>query len=243
MPSVVQLLPYSAQLAHVPVVPLPLQVSPRQQPVELWLGSQVPPSVLQLLQEQLAVEVVPHAAPFDSMQVIPAGVVQHASPGTQAANWALQVGGTAQTPERHCSVGALQQGFVVEQDVPVDAQVFTGWQTPLVAVGGSLKQLSPEQHSSRVQEPPLETHGGAQTPPVQLLEQHSLAEAQVCPFSWQLRGTSQVKADAPSNVQTVPAQQLGSSEPVQAACSAVQVDSVQRSTPSASGTHGAKLQH
>jgi hypothetical protein len=44
-------------------------------------------------------------------------------------------------------------------------------------------------------------------------------------------------------VQTVPAQQLPSSTPAQAPFSAVQAGTVQRSTPAASGTHGAPLQH
>ena len=108
---------------------------------------------------------------------------------------------------------------------------------------GGIEQESPAQQSpSAVQAPLVETHGGAQTPPAQWLEQQSLATEQPAPFSAQEMGTSQVKPPAPDS-QTVPAQQLGSSAPVHAACSAVQVESVQRRTPSAPGTHGAKLQH
>jgi hypothetical protein len=44
-------------------------------------------------------------------------------------------------------------------------------------------------------------------------------------------------------VHTVPAQQLESSAPWHAPVTGVQLGSVQRRTPEASGTHGAKLQH
>ena len=154
----------------------------------------------------------------------------------------LQVGGTAHLPATQASVGLLQQSAPVTQLPPVGAQVVTALQEPLVAPGVMEQKRPVQQSPSAVQEPLVEAHGGAQTSPTQLFEQHWLATVQRRPFALQVAGTSQLKV-LPLNVQAVPEQQLGSSAPVQAAWSAVQVGRVQRSTPSAPGTQGAKLQH
>jgi hypothetical protein len=238
VPSKVQSAPAGAQ-PHVPAVPEPTQVIPWQHPVGVALGLQAPPPVLQLSHEQL-VDPAVQVAPLGSMQLSPGGVEQHASVGTHDAYWDLQVGGTLQTPSMHCSV-VTQHGLVASQAVPLGAHVLTDWQTPLVAVGGSLKQVRPLQHSSAVQVPPVSTHGGAQKPPAQLLEQQSLATEQPAPLAEQAE-TSHVK-DVPLDLQMVPSQQEPSSAPVQAPCSAVQVGVVQRRTPSAPGVHGTPPQH
>jgi hypothetical protein len=171
------------------------QSSPRQQPDGDTPGVQAPPSPAQERQEQVG-EPAAHAAPSASLHVGVGVPAQQVSLGVQEASSGLQVGGTAQKPEMHCSVGALQQGFVSEQAVAVAAQVLTGRQKPSGAVGGSLTQERPLQHSSCVQVPSEETHGGAQNPPEQLLEQQSLATLQPWSFSAQLTGTSQVKSRA-----------------------------------------------
>jgi hypothetical protein len=214
-------------------------VIPWQQPVGVALGLQAPPPVLQLSHEQVS-EPAAQVAPLGSMQVRPAGVVQQASVGTQEAYCDLHVGGTLQIPSMQASE-VEQQGLVASQAVPLGAQVLTVWQTPLVAVGGSLKQVRPLQHSSKVQVPPLLTQGGAQKPPAQLLEQQSLATEQPAPLAEQA-ATSQVKTP-PVDLQTVPSQQEPSSAPLHAPCSGVQVGVVQRRTPLASGTHGTPPQH
>lgn len=168
--------------------------------------------------------------------------VQQSVSAVQPWYCALQVGGTAQAPATQASAGLLQQSAPVTQLPPVGAQVVTAWHVPLVLPGGTEQERPVQQSPSAVQAPLLATHGGAQTSPTQLLEQHSLARAQSWPFALQVAGTSQVKAP-PLNVQTVPAQQLASSAPEHGAWSAAQVGRVHRSTPSAPGTHGAKLQH
>lgn len=176
------------------------------------------------------------------MQLSAGETVQQSASAVQPWYCALQVGGTAQVPATQASAGLLQQSALMTQLPPVGAQVVTAWQVPLVAPGVMEQKRPVQQSPSAVQAPLLEAHGGAQTSPVQLFEQHSLATVQVSPFALQEAGTSQVKA-LPSNVQAVPAQQLGSSAPVHGAWSAAQVGRVHRSTPSAPGTQGAKLQH
>lgn len=170
-----------------------LQSRPRQQPDGDTPGVQAPPSPAQLRQEQV-VDPARHAAPSASLHVGVGVPAQHVSPGTQDASSCLHVGGTSQKPEMHCSVGALQHGLVAEHAVAVAAQVLTGWQKPSGAVGVGLTQERPLQHSSCVHEPPEETHGAAQNPPEQLLEQQSLATLQVWPFALQKTGTSQVNS-------------------------------------------------
>jgi hypothetical protein len=242
------------------------QVSPEQQGLVLeqedWTAPQVPqvpelharPMQHGLVGEQLAAtdpqesqtqEVSPAGhgwAPLEEMQLSVGEAVQQLASVVQAWYCALQVGGTAQAPATQVSVGLLQQSAPVTQLPPVGAQALTALQMPLVAPGRIEQERPVQQSPSAVQEPLVEAHGGAQTSPTQLFEQHSLATVQRRPLALQVAGTSQLKA-LPPNVQTVPEQQLGSSAPVQAAWSAAQVGRVHRSTPSAPGTQGAKLQH
>jgi hypothetical protein len=187
-----------------------------------------------------AVSPAAQAVPSESTQAVGEQQVEETS---QDANSGVQAGGGGpHVPATQTSAGALQQSPSATQLPPLGAQLLTDWQVPLVSPGW-IEQESPVQQSpSAVQVPLVGTHGGAQTPPAQWLEQQSLATEQPAPFRPHATGTSQVKPPAPDS-QTVPAQQEPSSAPSQAACSAVQVESVQRRTPSAPGTHGAKLQH
>ena len=180
--------------------------------------------------------------PLEEVQCRAGEVAQQSASALQPWYCAWQVVGTAQRPARQASAGALQQSAPVTQLPPDGAQVLTGWQLPLVAPGRMEQERPAQQSPSAVQDPLTLAQGGWHTSPEQLLEQHSLATVQPRPLAVQEAGTSQVKS-APPKVQAVPAQQLASSAPAQAPCSAVQVGSVQRSTPSAPGTHGAKLQH
>ena len=180
--------------------------------------------------------------PLEEMQLSAGETVQQSASAVQPWYCALQVGGTAHLPARQVSAGALQQSAPVTQLPPDGAQVDTARQKPLVSPGTMEQERPVQQSPSTVQEALVEPHGGAQTPAAQLFEQHSLATAQPRPFALQVAGTSQLKA-LPPKVQTVPEQQLPSSAPAQAAWSAAQVGRVHRSTPSAPGTQGAKLQH
>jgi hypothetical protein len=112
------------------------------------------------------------------MQLSVGEAVQQSVSAVQPWYCALQVGGTAQAPATQASAGLLQQSALVTQLPPVGAQAVTAWQVPLVAPGVMEQKRPVQQSPSAVQEPLLETHGGAQTSPTQLLEQHSLARAQ-----------------------------------------------------------------
>jgi hypothetical protein len=223
---------------HAPQVPA-LQARPRQHglvPEQAW-----PPDP----HESQVQEGSPGGhgwVPLEEMQLKAGEAAQHSASAVQPWYCDVQVGGTVHFPARQASAGALQQSAPVTQLPPDGAHVVTAWQVPLVAPGAMAQERPAQQSPSTVQEPLAEAHGGAQTSPRQLLEQHSLATAQPRPLALQEAGTSQLKA-LPLNVQVVPAQQLESSAPAQPPWSAVQVGRVQRRTPSAPGTHGAKLQH
>ncbi len=242
------------------------QVSPAQQGLvaeqDDWTVPQVPqlpelharPMQHGLVAEQLAAtgahesqtqEVSPAGhglTPPEEMQLSAGEAVQQSASAVQPWYCDLHVGGTAQVPATQASVGLLQQSAPVTQLPPDGAQVETAWQVPLVAPGGMEQERPVQQSPSAVQEALVEPHGGAQTSPAQLFEQQSLATPQSWSLALQVAGTSQLKA-LPSKLQTVPEQQLASSAPAHAPWSAVQVGRVQRSTPSAPGTQGAKLQH
>jgi len=148
-------------------------------------------------------------------------------------------------PALHMSV-VLQQGTAAEQLWPDAAHVCTGfWQVPLVAPAGIEQVVPAQQSASTVQAPPLPMHGAAHVPALQIPEQQSVLVAQVAPLMWQVDDCWQLKPLVlfESTVHW-PRQQDGSSAPVHAAPTAVQLaGAAQRRTPAASGTQGARLQH
>jgi hypothetical protein len=231
----VQLPLTAAQLWQVP----PLQTRPRQQS-----ASPLQPCVAALQLSQMQPSPVPlQSEPLPAMQERAGLWVQQSAFVEQDWSCGWHVCGTPHLPERHCSPPAtLQQSPSATQLPPVGAQTLADRHVPLVEPGGMLQARPVQQSLLAVQEPSAPVHGGAQVPPWQLLEQQSLATVHPWPFGAQDTGTLQLKVPAPK-VQTVPAQQLPSSDPAQGAFSAVHADTVQRSTPAPSGTHGAELQH
>jgi hypothetical protein len=233
-----------APLHDAPTVPQVLQV-PASQTSPTQQSADVPQLCVAALQESQMQPAPPEQIVLFGATQVSAGLwLQHWDVLVQEESCGWQTAGTAHFPAMHCSVGALQQSVFVRQFPPVAAQVLADSQVPAVAVGG-ITQVKPAQQSSPVVQVwwRLE-HGAAQKPPTQLEEQQSLATAQACPLGLHEVGVSQLKVPVPlAKVQTVPEQQLESSAPRQAPCSAVQVGCVQRRTPTASGMHGAKLQH
>jgi hypothetical protein len=234
-----QLDPTVAQVWHVP----PLQTRPMQQSAEvpqLWVAA---------LHESHTHPAPPaQSVPSPAMQESVGLWLQHCVVSVQPWSCDWHVAGTAHFPAMQLSVELAWAGSNAQQSVfsaqlaPVGAQVVAATQVPAVWPGGT-EQVSPPQQSPFVVQVPFAfTHGAAQTASLQLFEQQSLATVHVPPLALQLAGTSQVNA-VPPQVQTVPEQQLPSSDPVQEPWSAVQDGTVQRSTPWASGTQGAKLQH
>ena len=232
--------PTGAQDWHVP----PTQESPRQQ------SAVAVHACARYLHESQTHPAPPvQSVPSDARHESAGLWLQHCAVAVQDCSCDWQVGGTAHFPARQLSVvvgwagSKLQQSAFTEQLAPVAAQALAEVQVPLVAPGGIVQARPVQQSPFVVQAPVAFTQGAAQTPPRQLLEQQSLATEQDCPLLLHDVGVLQLKALTPSKVHTVPAQQLASSVPWQAPFSGVQDGTVQRSTPCASGTHGAKLQH
>jgi len=132
---------------------------------------------------------------------------------------------------------------VDEQLCPVGAQTVPVPQVPLVAPGGTSQESPAQQSALMVQAPLMPTQGETQVPALQLPEQQSVASEQATPFTLQVAGGWHEEA-VPLTVQESGAQQDGSSAPVQVVPVGLQFEvAVQRSTPPASGTQGAELQH
>jgi hypothetical protein len=222
-----QLDPTVAQVWHVP----PLQTRPTQQSAEvpqLWVAA---------LQESHTHPVPPvQSVPFAAMQESVGLWLQHCVVSVQPWSCDWHVDGTAHFPAMQLSEEVAWAGSNPQQSVfsaqlaPVGAQVVAATQEPAVWPGGT-EQVSPAQQSPFVVQVPFAfTHGAAQIPSLQLFEQQSLATVHIVPLALQLDGTSQVNT-LPPQVQTVPEQQLPSSDPAQDPWSAVQDGTVQRSTP------------
>lgn len=196
---------------QAPQVP-PLHASPRQHGL---VAEQADPKAPHESQTQVGSPAGHGWVPLPEMQLSAGEAAQQLASAVQPWYCDLHVGGTAHLPATQVSAGALQQSAPVTQLPPDGAQVLTAWQVPLVAPGATAQERPAQQSPPAVQAPPLEAQGGAQVPPAQLLEQHSLATVQPRPLALQVTGTSQVKP-VPPKVQAVPAQQLESSAPAQA---------------------------
>jgi hypothetical protein len=179
----VQFASTDAQVWHAPA----LQTSPTQQSEEL-----AHPCVAALQESQLQPVPPVQSDPSGATQESGGDCVQHSAVAVQDCSCAWHACGTAQVPAMHCSpAAALQQSAVALQFPPVGAHALTDWQEPPVAPGG-ITQPSPAQQSPFVVQAAFDpAHGGAQTSPTQLLEQHSFATVQPWPFALHELGTWQ----------------------------------------------------
>jgi hypothetical protein len=232
-------------VAEVQGTPFERQVvsSPAQ---HAWVGEQAWPEA-----EQLAAgisQVQPTSeAPQSCCAVPPVGITVQERPEQQLAAPVevhcrpasrQAVTGVSQKPAPlHAS--PPQQGFEASHAWPESLHaLWSGWQEPAVAPAG-IWQANPAQQSAETvhaADCPWQARTHWRVSRSHCSEQHSAASAQVSPVPLQTGGTEQ-RWSAPH----VPEQQSPSM--VQVAPGETHATPPQRSTPSPSGTHGARLQH